>query len=275
MRHATQTLVVAFVVAVIMGIPCLAQDVEPPFVWKGEGDAAFISQYGTEQIDFEFEVSVDQQGMFEGQTSNEDGVSKIKHLFYSEKKQYDYPGFFTRNIVIVLLLNEYGNDPMLSILNGRLLMDKFFYGEVMLARYEAGGDIAKALGVGAPEATLMDDDELPYEVKSALKKCLPIGAVKIAGDYKEEAISAAAGRDATMLLNSRDLSGWHAYSKDSVDPQEVWTVQDGVLSCAGNPTGFLRTKEEYSDFKLVLEWRWPGKPGNSGVLPRMAGDEKI
>lgn len=275
MRHATQTLVVAFVVAVMMGIPCMAQDVEPPFVWKGEGDAAFISQYGTEEIDFEFELSVDQQGMFEGQTSNEDGVSKIKHLFYSEKKQYDYPGFFTRNIVVVLLLNEYGNDPMLSILNGRLLMDKFFYGEVMLARYEAGGDIAKALGVGDPVATLVEADELPYEVKSALKKCLPIGAVKIEGDYKEEATSAVAGDDATMLFNGRDLTGWHAYSKDPVDPQEVWTVQDGVLSCTGNPTGFLRTKEEYSDFKLVLEWRWPGKPGNSGVLLRMGSDEKI
>ena len=176
---------------------------EPLFVWKGEGDAAFLSEYGTEGIDFEFELSVDQQGMFEGQTSNEDGVSKIKHLFYSEKKQYDYPGFFTRNIVIVLLLNEYGNDPMLSILNGRLLMDKFFYGEVMLARYEAGSDTAKALGVGASEATLMDDDELPYEVKSALKKCLPIGAVKIEGDYKEEATSAAAGGDATSGVPPR------------------------------------------------------------------------
>ena len=195
MRHATQTLVVALVVAVMTGMPCLAQDVEPPFVWKGEGDAAFISQYGTEQIDFEFEVSVDQQGMFEGQTSNEDGVSKIKHLFYSEKKQYDYPGFFTRNIVIVLLLNEYGNDPMLSILNGRLLMDKFFYGEVMLARYEAGGDIAKALGVGDPVATLVEADELPYEVKSALRKCLPFGTAKIEGDYQEAEASAPAGRE--------------------------------------------------------------------------------
>lgn len=276
MRHATQTLVVAFVVAVMMEMPCMAQDVEPPFTWEGEAAVSFISETGIEEMDFQFELSVDEQGRVEGQTSNEDGVSKIQHIFYSDTKQYDFPGFFTRNVVIVLLLNEYGNDPMMSILNGRLLMDKFFYGEVMLARYQAGSDTTKELGVGNPEATLMEGDELPYGLKSALRKCLPIGMVKIEGDYKEqENTVASAGGDTIALFNGRDLEGWHVYSKDPVDPKSVWKVQDGAIGCTGNPTGFLRTKEEYSDFKLVLEWRWPGKPGNSGVLLRMGGEEKI
>ena len=48
-----------------------------------------------------------------------------------------------------------------------------------------------------------------------------------------------------------------------------------MISCTGVPTGCLRTAKEYSDFKLVLEWRWPEKPGNSGVLLRMSGQEKI
>jgi hypothetical protein len=37
----------------------------------------------------------------------------------------------------------------------------------------------------------------------------------------------------------------------------------------------MRTAEQYSDYKLVLEWRWPEKPGNSGILLHMSSEEKI
>ncbi|MHC4143566.1 MAG: 3-keto-disaccharide hydrolase [Planctomycetota bacterium] len=59
------------------------------------------------------------------------------------------------------------------------------------------------------------------------------------------------------------------------NPKSVWKVRDGEIWCTGNPTGFLRTKEEYSNYKLVLEWRWPEKSGNSGVLLHMGGEEKV
>ena len=173
MKLSTKVFVLTFVAAVMMGMPCMAQDVEPLFTWEGKGSASFISQYGTVDINFKFELSIDEQGMFEGQTSNEDGTSEIKHVFYTEKKQYDFPGFFSRNLVIVLMINEYGDNPMLSVLDGRMLVDKFFYGEVMLTRFEEGSDTAKALGIGNPYATLMEDDELPYSLKSALKECTP------------------------------------------------------------------------------------------------------
>jgi len=286
MMYSTKTFVLAIVAAVMMGIPCMAQDVEPPFTWEGEGTASLISQDGTEDIDFQFAMSIDEQGMFEGQTSSEDGTSKIKHVFYTEKKQYDFPGFFTRNIVIVLVLNEYGDNPMLTVLNGRILVDKFFYGEMMLTRFEEGNDTAKALGIGNPEATLMEEDELPNRLKSVLKRCLPIGMVKIEGDYKSEETSATVGSeskttesqegDTIVLFNKRDLKGWHVYLTDAnADPESVWKVQDGAIWCSGKPVGFLRTKQEYSDFKLVLEWRWPEKPSNSGVLLHMSEEEKI
>ena len=276
MRHSTKAFVLTFVAAVMMGMPCMAQDVEPPFTWEGKGSASFISQGGTEDIDFQFELSIDEQGMFEGQTSNEDGTSKIKHVFYTEKKQYDFPGFFSRNLVIVLMF-EYGDNPLLSVLNGRILVDKFFYGEEMLTRFEDGSDTAKALGVGNPQATLMEDDELPYSVKSALKKCFPFGVVKIEGDYKTAADSESMpAKDTITLFNGKDFEGWYMYLKDAdAKPKDVWKVRDGAIWCTGNPTGFLRTKKEYSDFKLVFEWRWPEKPGNSGVLLHMSGEEKI
>jgi len=279
MTHSTKKLVLACVAAVMMGMPCMAQDVEPPFTWEGEGAGSFISEGGIEGLDFQFELSVDEQGMVKGQTSSENGAARIKHVFYTEKKQYDWPGFFTRNIVIVFMLNENGDNPMLSILNGRLLLDKFLYGEVMLTRYEAGSDMAEALGVGNPEATLMEGDELPYRLKSALKKCFPFGTVKIEGDYKQqETIAKAESQegDAIDLFNKKDLKDGYVYLKDSdADAKSVWKVQDGELRCSGNPVSFLRTKREYSDYKLVFEWRWPEKPGNSGVLLHMNGEEKI
>ena len=276
MNLLIKAFVLTFVAAVMTGMPCMAQDVEPPFTWEGKGSATFISQEGTEDIDFQFELSIDEQGMFEGQTSNEDGISKIKHVFYTEQKPYDFPGFFSRNLVIVLMINEYGANPMLCVLNGRLLVDKFFYGEAMLTRFEGGSDTAKALGVGNSQATLMEDDELPDRLKSALQKCLPFGMVKIEGDYKTGAGSESKDGDTISLFNGKDLDGWYMYLKDAdADPKDVWKVRDGEIWCTGNPTGFLRTKEEYSDFKLVLEWRWPEKPGNSGVLLYMSGEEKI
>ncbi|MHC4567995.1 MAG: 3-keto-disaccharide hydrolase [Planctomycetota bacterium] len=282
MKHSRKKFVLAFVATVMMGMPCVAQDVQPPFTWEGEGSGSLLSEGGIEDISFRFELSIDEQGMFKGQASNEEGISRIMHVFCTEPKQYDFPSFFSRKLVVVFLINEYGDNPMLSILNGHVAVDKFIFGEVMLTGYEQGSDTAKALGVGNPEVTLMEDDELPYSLKSALKKCLPIGIVKIEGDYKAVADSGSQGGDTIALFNGRDLEGWHIWLDDAdADPKNVWKVQNGTIWCTGKPTGFLRTKEQYSDFKLELEWRWPEKPRNrrdrlnSGVLLRMSGEEKI
>ena len=275
MKHSTKAFVLAFVAAVMMGIPCMAQEVEPPFTWEGKGIVSFFSDGWIEDIDFQFELSIDEEGMFKGQTSNEDGISKIKHVFYTDKKEYEFPGFFSRNLVIVVAINEYGSEPMLAVLNGRILVDKFFYGETMLTRFEEGSDMAKALGVGNSYATLMEVDELPWNLQSALKKCMPFGMVKIEGDYKTAAYSESMpAKDTINLFNGKDFEGWYMYQTDA-DPKNVWKVRDGAIWCTGEPTGFLRTKKEYSDYKLVFEWRWPEKPGNSGVLLHMSNQEKI
>jgi hypothetical protein len=144
------------------------------------------------------------------------------------------------------------------------------------AVYEEGGDIAKALGVGNPYPTLMEDDELPWNLRSALKKCIPFGTFKFEGDYKAVADSGSNDGDAVALFNGRDLEGWHIWLEDAdADPKDTWKVQDGTIWCTGKPTGFLRTKQQYNDYKLELEWQWPEKPGNSGVLVHMGGEEKI
>jgi len=77
---------------------------------------------------------------------------------------------------------------------------------------------------------------------------------------------AADSDDAVTLFNGKDLSGWSVYAEDA--PADVWTVADGVLRCTGKPVGYLRTtKDDYADYVLTLQWRWPGeRGGNNGVL---------
>jgi hypothetical protein len=185
MRHVTKERVLVCAIVAMMGLPCLAQDVEPPFTWEGKGTASLIEEGGINDIDFKFELSVDEMGMFKGQTSSDDGTARIVHVFSSEKKEYSLGGLFSRNIVIVQIFNEYGDNPMLSILNARVLNDRFIYGELLLTSYESGSSKARTLGVGNSEVTLMEGDELPWNLKSTLGDCIPVGVVKIEGNYKD------------------------------------------------------------------------------------------
>ncbi len=76
------------------------------------------------------------------------------------------------------------------------------------------------------------------------------------------------------LFNGKDLSGWEFFLVDpDVKMEDVWSVKDGLLVCKGEPTGYLATKQEFKNFKLVVQWRWPAgkEPGNSGVLLRITG----
>ena len=71
------------------------------------------------------------------------------------------------------------------------------------------------------------------------------------------------------LFNGTDLSGWHAdVPRADEDPTlpASFAVEDGILVSRGTPQGHLITDASYSDYRLELEWRWPGEPGNCGVL---------
>ena len=82
----------------------------------------------------------------------------------------------------------------------------------------------------------------------------------------------AQGREIN-LFNGRDLSGWEYFLEDeNASMEDVWSVEEGTLICQGDPRGYLATVEEYQNFRLVVEWRWPEEPGNSGVLMRITGE---
>jgi hypothetical protein len=70
-----------------------------------------------------------------------------------------------------------------------------------------------------------------------------------------------------VLFNGKDLTNWVFKLKDpAVDPAKVFTVQSGVIHIKGDPFGYMRTKDSYSDYKLHVEWRWPAEATNSGIF---------
>ncbi len=76
-----------------------------------------------------------------------------------------------------------------------------------------------------------------------------------------------------------EFSGWRSFH-DAPDTKtgEVWTLKaDGVLHCKGKPLGYLYTENDYTNFVLRLEWRWPegAEPGAGGVLLRTTGAHRI
>jgi hypothetical protein len=85
-----------------------------------------------------------------------------------------------------------------------------------------------------------------------------------------------ASQKRVALWNGRDFAGWKFFLRgDDVDVFDVWSVKSGVIHCKGKPNGYMRTTEDYSNYKLHLEWRWAEKPTNSGVLLHMSGPDKV
>ncbi len=76
-----------------------------------------------------------------------------------------------------------------------------------------------------------------------------------------------------------EFPGWKSYHEHpGTRTSDVWKLQpDGVLVCKGTPRGYLYTEQEYQDFTLSFEWRYPPTATNSngGVLVRMTGEHGI
>jgi hypothetical protein len=66
----------------------------------------------------------------------------------------------------------------------------------------------------------------------------------------------------TSLFNGKDLSHW----TDVNTSPDTWSVKDGLLVCSGQPIGVMRSKKQYENFILVIEWRHMEAGGNSGVF---------
>jgi len=82
-------------------------------------------------------------------------------------------------------------------------------------------------------------------------------------------IQSNAQNNSYSLFNGRNLAGWHADVPDLDNkPGEPlpFIVRDGMLVSLGTPEGHLITDSIYQNYRLEVEYRFAGKPGNCGIL---------
>lgn len=69
------------------------------------------------------------------------------------------------------------------------------------------------------------------------------------------------------IFNGNDLSNWEfVVENNSVPGNEVYSVEDGIITVKGEPLGYMYTKEKYDNYTLELEYRWIEEASNSGVF---------
>ena len=82
-------------------------------------------------------------------------------------------------------------------------------------------------------------------------------------------IQSSSAAQSQSLFNGKDLSGWH------VDVPEMDTntaainpfiIRNGLLVSLGTPQGHLITDGVYQNYRLQVEYRFSGVPGNCGLL---------
>jgi hypothetical protein len=88
-----------------------------------------------------------------------------------------------------------------------------------------------------------------------------------------------------QLFNGRDLEHFYTWIEGQgvfVDIAGVFSIQDGLLRISGEHQGYLATRERFSDYRLIVEYKYGeqtwgarrNKPRNSGVLVHAVGLDK-
>jgi len=83
------------------------------------------------------------------------------------------------------------------------------------------------------------------------------------------AVCTTAMAQSKNLLNGKDLTGWHIDVPDmdkDANLKSPFLVRNGMLVSLGTPGGHIITDAVYKNYRLDVEYRFAGEPGNCGVL---------
>lgn len=86
------------------------------------------------------------------------------------------------------------------------------------------------------------------------------------------------------LFNGKNLDGWYKFVQNrgkNIDPKNVFTADKGLIHISGEEYGCITTNEEYSDYKLIVEFKWGtktfaprvGKARDNGILIHSTGED--
>jgi hypothetical protein len=89
-------------------------------------------------------------------------------------------------------------------------------------------------------------------------------------------LATSCNQNKEFLFNGENLDNWIIHVEDpSIQPEEFFYVNDGMIETVGVPNGYLRTKKEYENYHLHVEWRYPDEPTNSGVFVHTSGPDLL
>lgn|ERR1051325_5387545 len=121
-----------------------------------------------------------------------------------------------------------------------------------------------------------------------MKPVFPRSSLLLAGLALALASCVSAEKDARVihLLQGEDRSGFYTFLKGfgvDKDPDQVFTLTNGVLRISGQYYGYLATKQPFENYRLVAEFKWgeqtwPPRLTNacdSGVLVHMNGNDGV
>ena len=103
-------------------------------------------------------------------------------------------------------------------------------------------------------------------------------AATLAGAQDPDYPPARTRENQVALFNGRDFSGFTFCMPAQADPLQTWSVTNGVIHCTGQPAGYLRTTQVYSNYFLTVEWRFvkiAPKADNTGILVHIQPPDKI
>lgn len=92
-------------------------------------------------------------------------------------------------------------------------------------------------------------------------------------------------RDSVVLFDGTNLDKWYTFLRDrgvNNDPQNVFTINEsGWLRISGEEWGCITTLDEYSDYRIVLEYKWgeqtfkprEDRVRDSGLLVHSVGED--
>jgi hypothetical protein len=76
--------------------------------------------------------------------------------------------------------------------------------------------------------------------------------------YAQQQNSSPAGKS-MQLFNGKDLNGWYTFldtKGKNNDPEKIFLVENNILHISGKEFGYMATEKTYSNFKLVVEFKW-------------------
>lgn len=148
-----------------------AQDADLPLEWNGKGKAWILTSDAIEDIDFDMSLYIDTDGWTTGEAvspeSDDDGAN-LERFYYSPQQDG------MRRVILVMVLED-ADDPMLFIMDGKTLQDRMFFGVVYTKAYEEDGKVESNLSLGNRSATGISTSYIPTTLKNAMDECQAIG----------------------------------------------------------------------------------------------------